>query len=141
MKRYLKWLPILALPVLVICGYLHQQVSAQNISHNYTCTTTTISSASSPVAVMTPGQSTMIFMENAAAAAPNTNPVLVWPYTGTTVPAATPSPKGWMEIPSGAWFVDSVRCDSPSCFEAIGQGWAAVLESGSTSTNVSVCTR
>lgn len=126
---------LLGLPILVLCGYLH----AQNVPHGYSCTMTSVSGASTPVAIMTPGQVTTWSIENSST--PGNDPVLVAPYTGASVPTAMASPEADMEIPSGTFWQDAISCSDPSCKEAMGQGWMAVLESGSTATKVRVCAR
>lgn len=112
---------------------------AQNAPHGYTCLDTSVTSNSTPTAIATPGQITTWLFQNSAT--PGSDVVLVFPYTGNAVPTAKPSPAGALEIASGALITDAITCSDASCKEAMGQGWAAVLQTGSTATTMHVCTR
>jgi hypothetical protein len=131
MKKWLRFLP-----VALVLGYVGVVWAQTN--NTYTCLSTTISSSSSPVAVATPGRMTTWIAH--VRSTPAADPVLIFPYTGT-VPTAVPSPAAAMEIPSGSYLPDAVTCPAPTCLDAMGQGWAAVLLSGSTSTVVDWCSR
>ena len=131
-----KWIRLaIPLSVLAFVGWAW----AQSTPNPYTCTTTTVSSSSSPVAIMTPARLTTwtIHVQSTPAA----DPVLVFPYVGNTVPSAVPSPEAAMERVSGSDWSDAVTCNAPNCSSNVGEGWAAVLESGSTATKVTTCTR
>ena len=120
LKRWLGFLPILI--GLSYLGYAWAQTSP----HGYTCNTVEVTSDTVPVSIISPsGNITAWYMQNMAI--PGLSPVLVFPYN-KTVPTAVPSPEADMEIPSGSSFSDSVTCNTPSCREAMGEGWAAVLE-------------
>lgn len=131
MKKWIKWTPLVA--VLVFVGTVWAQTN-----NTYTCVSTTVSSSSSPVAVFTPARITTWVAH--VRSTPSADPVLIFPYTGT-VPTAVPSPAAAMEIPSGGYLPDAVTCPASTCLDAIGQGFAAVLLSGSTPTVVDWCSR
>jgi hypothetical protein len=131
MKKWIKFLPIVG--VLCFVGTVLAQTN-----NGYTCLSTTIGSSTSPVAIATPGRITTWTAH--VRSTPAADPVLIFPYTGT-VPTAVPSPAAAMEIPSGNMLADAITCSEPTCKDAIGQGWAAVLLSGSTSTVVDFCAR
>lgn len=128
MKRYIRLLgPLL--------GLLLVGVAWGQTNPGYTCETTSVNSATTPVVVMAPARiTTWIFHTEAGA----TVSVDVFPYTGA-VPATAPA--NHLEVSPGAYVHDSVTCDSPTCNDAIGQGWAAVLASGTTAVNFDSCSR
>ena len=112
-------------------------MAATQAGHGYTCTTTSVTSATTPVAVATPGYETTFILHTESGAAVAAR---IFPYVGT-LPTAAPSPAAYMEIPPGAFFPDAITCNAPDCRFAIGQGWAAVLATGVTAINVDECGR
>lgn len=124
--------------VLVLC--FPAFAAAQTGPHKYNCLAVSVTSRTTPVQVLAPtGNITTWYMENSST--PGNDPVLVFPFDGPTAPASVPSPDPTSEIPSGGSLYDSVNCDNPACRESIGQGWAAVLATGSTATTLHVCSR
>lgn len=106
---------------------------------NYTCTDVTVSSATVPTSVASPGRITTWIAH--VESSPASDPVRFIFYTGSTPPTAVPSPSAYYEVDSGNQWYDAITCDAPSCNDAIGQGMAAYLKSGSTATVIDVCTR
>lgn len=135
MKQWLKYFPILVVMGLIIYAV---QASGQQNPHGYTCTTTSVTSATVPTAIATPGEITTWIFHNESGSAVS---VKMFPYTGNTVPGAAPSPAAYMELTVGAYLPDAITCDSAACREAMGQGWAAVLATGVSASTVDVCTR
>lgn len=135
MKQWLKYFPILFVLGFVLYAL---RAAAQANPHGYTCTVTAVSSSTTPTAIATPGEITswIFHVESGSSTA-----VDIFPYAGNTVPGAAPSPAAYMELTAGAYLPDAITCDSAACRQAMGQGWAAVLPTGSTSVNVDVCTR
>jgi hypothetical protein len=114
--------------------------AANNIGNtSYTCVDTSVTSATVPTSVFSPGRYTTWFVH--AEASPASDPVRIFFYTGSTPPTAVPSPSAYMERPSGSDWWDQITCDQPSCNDAIGQGIGAYLASGSTATTIDVCGR
>ena len=111
---------------------------AQSVMNSYTCTTTSVSSATTPTIIMSPGLMTWFNIH--VEASPAADPVKVFAYSGTP-PTAVPSPEAAMERTSGSDFTDTVACNAPSCRNAIGRGWMGYLEGGSTATKVDACNR
>lgn len=100
----------------------------------YKCTTTTVSGTTTPTAIQTPGSMTWYSIKPRAAS----TTILIFPYI-STVPASVPT--GAYELTAGATFSDQVHCNSPDCLSGVGNGWAAVVESGASSATVDSCTR
>jgi len=100
----------------------------------YQLQSTSVTSATVPVSLMPPGNkvSYMIKVRNAAAV-----PVLLFPYSGT-LPGSAPA--NVFELAPGQFFSDE---DPISAYltDAMGQGWAAVLESGVTAVAVDAAWR
>lgn len=135
MKRWLKYFPILLGVGFVLYAL---RAAAQATPHGYTTTTTSVTSSTVPTAIATPGEITSwVFHEESAGSVA----VHIFPYAGNTVPGAAPSPAAYMELTAGAYLPDAITCDSAACRQAMGQGWAAVLSSGSTPVTVDVITR
>lgn len=114
-------------------------VALAQTNNNYTCVSTSVTSATVPTAIFTPNRITTWIAH--ARSSPAADPVLIFPYVGPTVPTAVPSPAGVMEIPSGSSVSDAVTCPASTCLDAIGEGWAAVLAGGSTGQTVDFCSR
>ena len=126
---------------LVVLGIVFSFIGTALAQTNggYTCLSTSVTSASVPAGIMSPGRMTAFFIH--VRSSPAADPVLIFPYTGTTVPTAVPSPANVLERPSGSEFSDAVSCDSTTCKDAVGQGWAAYLASGSSAITVDACYR
>lgn len=123
----------------------------------YTCYTVSVNSSTTPVGVLpvNPPYKPSAWSINERAANASATPaaanILVFPYTGVTVPTGVPSAcasptttltnTGCYEVTPTKPFPDAVTCDQPSCVGPIGQPWAAVLESGSTAVVVDSCIR
>lgn len=131
--RYARYL-IFAAVVLTLCASL--ALAQNNTYRNYTCVSTSVTSATVPVAVMTPGlmQSWILHVRST----PASDPVLLFPYTGA-LPGTAPA--GVIERASGTDFADQITCNAPDCRYAVGSGWGAVLASGVTATTVDACNR
>lgn len=132
MKKYLKILVVIG--VLGFVGYAW----AQSTPNTYNCRTTSVTSATVPTAIMTPGRITTWSIHTRSGAAVS---ALVFPFMGATAPTAVPTPTAVMEVPVGATWSDAITCNAPTCNDAIGQGWAAVLSSGSTAITIDACGR
>ena len=132
------WRIALAATMIGIFVYCGVEAIAQSVMNQYTCTVTSVTSASVPTVIMSPGRVTTwaIHVE----ASPALDNVKIFPYNGTP-PTAVPSPDIGMERPSGSDWTDSITCDNSSCRDAMGQGWVGYLQGGSTATKVDVCTR
>lgn len=98
----------------------------------YTVNSVSVSSASTPVAVLPYKTATVTWMICTRTAA--AVPVLCFPYVGTTVPAVAPA--GAMEIPASNCRGDGIVFDS-----SMTTGWACVLESGTGAVTVDVMSR
>lgn len=135
MKQWLKYFPIL-----LGIGFVAYaiQASGQQNPHGYTCTTTSVSSSTVPTAIATPGEITTWLFHNESGSPVS---VQMFPYSGNTVPSSAPSPAAYMELSVGAYLTDAITCDTAACRESMGQGWAAVLSTGSSASTVDVCTR
>jgi len=144
----IKFVIVLLLGALIVGGIAWAQTNG-----GYTCGTVSVNSASVPVEVL-PDQEMTTFLVNERAANASATPaaanILVFPYRGTVptgVPSACASPSttwtatGCNEVTPTKPFSDGVGCDAPTCKDAIGQSWAAVLESGSTAVTVDSCFR
>lgn len=98
----------------------------------------TVSSSSSPVVIIPPGYMSTWFIKPHATYSPCSAGVVIWPYVGSSTPTAVPTPGspgtpgGVTELAAGQTASDIVSCDNNSCRNAIGQGWAVALASGST---------
>lgn len=106
-----------------------------NAGQGYVCQTTSVTSATTPVSILAPARMTTWTIHTRSGAAVS---ALVFPYTGS-VPGSAPS--GVMEVAAGAIWNDQVACSDPTCKFAIGEGWAAVLASGTTAVTVDTCYR
>ncbi len=131
-----KWTRFIVLAI--VLGLVAAALVRAQTSNGYTCVTTSVASASSPVAIMTPGRLTTWTFHTRSGAAVS---ALIFPYVGNTVPAATPSPAGVMEVAAGSYLFDGITCSEPTCKDALGQGFAAVLASGVTAVTVDACAR
>ena len=137
-RDYMRHLKI-AIVLLVLAGIAGSvYAAAPLVGHGYTCTVTSVTSATVPTVIMTPG--TMSDWVMHPEASPASDPVRVFPYIGAA-PTAVPSPAAYMEIPSGSYLTDQITCTAPQCLFAMGDGWAAVLAGGSTATNFDACSR
>lgn len=152
MKKY-RTLILLLFGALVVAGTSW----AANNNNQYVCYTVSVNSASTPVGILPPNPpfkpaawSINLRAANASAT-PAAENILIFPYTGATIPTGVPSAcasptttltnTGCYEVTPTKPFSDAVSCDNPSCVGPIGQGWAAVLESGSTAEAADSCIR
>lgn len=151
--KYAIW--ALLLGALAVEGLAWAQANPAN--SGYVCYTVSVNSSSTPVGMLPANPpfkpSSWAINERAAnaSATPAAANILVFPYAGATVPAAAPSAcasptttlinTGCIEVTPTKPFSDAVSCDNPSCVGPIGEGWAAVLESGSTAVTADSCIR
>lgn len=152
MKKY-RALILLLLGALVVAGTAY----AANNNYGYVCYTVSVDSASTPRGILpaNPPFKPAAWSINERAANASATPaaanVLIFPYGGPTIPAAAPSAcasptttltnTGCYEVTPTKPFSDAVACDQGSCVGPIGEGWAILLESGSTAVTVDACIR
>jgi hypothetical protein len=138
--------------IYLLCGALVVSVAAYAQQNPIPiCSTTSVTSASVPVQVSATHLQTTWTIKERHGGAEN---ILVFPILNGAVPTSAPSAcaspattftagTGCIELVPDASFSDSVGCDNPSCnnASAVGAGWAAVLETGSTAVTVDSCYR
>lgn len=104
--------------------------------NNYTCKTTSVTSSTVPVIILPNGtMTTWIIKERLEA----TVAVFAFPFTGVVAPGSAPA--NVFELSPGQPFPDQVNIATASGFSAVGQGWAAVLATGSSAMTVDACYR
>jgi hypothetical protein len=114
--------------------------AANNIGNTgYTCVDVSVTSATVPTTVFSPARTTTWIAH--VESSPASDPVRYIFFVGATPPTAVPSPSAYMEKDPGADLWDGINCDNPSCVDAIGEGVAAYLKSGSTPITVDFCSR
>ena len=102
----------------------------------------TVSSSSSPVIAIPPGYMTIWYIKPHAVYSPCSAGILAWPFTGNATPTAVPTPGapgvpgGATELQAGQAIGDFQGCSNGNCRDALGQGWAVALASGSTACQV-----
>ena len=96
----------------------------------------TVASTTVPVSVIPPARMTTFEITDWD----STIGALCFPYAGPTVPTAVPSPSPEHRVAPSSEFTDAVTCDATTCTDAIGQGWACVIQS-SGSISVDGCYR
>lgn len=130
---------LIAFGLLLIYKHAH----AQGL-RNYTCKTTSVTSASVPVSIAAPQSMTAWIAHTVSGAAVSAQ---IFPYV-TTLPGSAPANctsggagAGCMEVASNAYVTDQVTCMTPTCLDGVGNGWGAVLASGVTAITVQFCWR
>ena len=123
--------------VVMIAGSLY---AAGNIGNTgYTCVDVAVTSGTVPTVIASPGRVTTWIAH--VESSPASDPVRFIFYKDSTPPTAVPSPAAYIEKDPGADIWDGITCNAPSCVDAIGQGVAAYLKSGSTAITVNFCSR
>jgi hypothetical protein len=132
---------IVLLTMLMPIGAAYAQVG---MTEKYVCRTTSVTSASTPVQILPSAQMVSLTMKvrNGAAVC-----VLAFPYQGA-LPAGAPTNcasgtgnAGCIELCANAFFFDNTAVPTAQGQNAIGESWAAILESGTTAVLTDSCYR
>ncbi len=120
----------------LLCGGGLVAYAAQNNAAPTFSGPVSINSTTVPVGVIPPALMTTFEITNWD----STNAVLCFPYTGSTVPTAVPSPSPEHFIGPKTTFADAVNCSQTNCNDGMGYGWACVEQSAGQ-VNVDGCYR
>lgn len=137
----MKWIKAIILLAIALGAGASIVAAQQNTSYKE-FGSFTVSSASSPVIAIPPGYMTSWYIKPHATYSPCSAGILVWPFTGNSTPTAVPTPGspgapgGATELAAGQPLQDFQACSNGNCRDAIGQGWAVALASGSTACQV-----